>query len=75
MNETPPHKPSWRKPAGMLFIIIYIGGWTIFVVSQAQNIALLPIALQAIVYLFAGVVWIAPMRPLLIWMETGKFRV
>ena len=28
----------------------------------------------AIVYAVAGIIWIAPLRPLLIWMETGSFK-
>ncbi|HZG47223.1 MAG TPA: DUF2842 domain-containing protein, partial [Allosphingosinicella sp.] len=30
--------------------------------------------LQAIFYLAAGTVWILPLKPLLQWMETGRFR-
>jgi Protein of unknown function (DUF2842) len=30
--------------------------------------------LQALIYLIAGTIWIAPLRPLMIWMETGKWR-
>jgi hypothetical protein len=33
-----------------------------------------PALAQAPVYLFLGVIWIAPLRPLLRWMETGRLR-
>jgi hypothetical protein len=46
---TPLKQPTWRKPAGMLVILL-------------------------IILLVAGTIWIAPMRPLMIWMETGSFR-
>jgi hypothetical protein len=29
---------------------------------------------QAIFYLVAGIAWILPLKPLLRWMETGKFK-
>jgi hypothetical protein len=29
---------------------------------------------QAIVYIVAGIIWIFPMRPVLVWMETGRWR-
>ncbi|MEE9433119.1 MAG: DUF2842 domain-containing protein [Sphingorhabdus sp.] len=68
------YKPSWRKPAGVLAILAYITVWIGIVVSQGDVIAALPILLQAIIYLIAGIIWLLPLKPLLIWMETGKFR-
>lgn len=65
--------PSWRKPFGMFLILGVIAAWAILVASQAHRIADLHQAVQIIVYLVAGIVWIAPMGPLLRWMETGQF--
>lgn len=70
----PPKRPSWRKPAGMLAILLIILIWSVIVVSASEFIGAQPIAVQSIIYLVAGVIWIAPMRPLMIWMETGSFR-
>jgi Protein of unknown function (DUF2842) len=67
-------RPSWRKPVGMMAILAIIAIWTFIVVSASAYISQLPIIAQAMVYLVAGIVWIAPLRPLLIWMETGSFR-
>ncbi|NJM51273.1 MAG: DUF2842 domain-containing protein [Sphingomonadales bacterium] len=74
--NTPPqsHKPSWRKPAGVLLILVYIMIWAVIVVSQWELIGKLPILVQAVIYLIAGVIWLFPLRPLMIWMETGKFK-
>lgn len=66
--------PSWRKPVGMLLILLLIALWAGIVVSQSDRIAPLPRAIQAIVYLFLGIVWIAPLKPLLRWMELGRWR-
>lgn len=66
--------PSWRKPAGMLGILLFIALWCVIVASFSGPISTLWWPLQAIIYLVAGIVWIAPLRPVLIWMETGRFR-
>ncbi len=70
----PPPKPTWRKPAGMGIILLMILFLAILVVSQADRIGALPVWLQGIIYLILGTMWIAPLRPLMIWMETGKWR-
>ena len=71
---TPLKQPTWRKPAGMLAILLIILVWSGIIVSASDFIGTLNIANQSIIYLVAGIVWIAPMRPLMIWMETGSFR-
>jgi Protein of unknown function (DUF2842) len=73
-HPNPPPKPSWRKPAGMALILLLLLVVALVVVSQADRIGALPIWVQSIIYLIIGTVWIAPLRPLLIWMETGKWR-
>ncbi|MFN3619405.1 DUF2842 domain-containing protein [Sphingorhabdus sp.] len=70
----PLKQPTWRKPAGMLAILLIILVWSIIVVSASDFIGAQHIAVQSVIYLVAGVIWIAPMRPLMIWMETGSFR-
>ncbi len=67
-------KPTWRKPAGMGLILLLILVWAGLVGSQAEHIARLPWLLQALVYCVAGIVWIAPLKPLLFWMEHGRWR-
>jgi hypothetical protein len=66
--------PSWRKPVGVLLILLLIAVWAGVVVSQAARIAALPWPIQAIVYCTLGIVWIAPLKPLLRWMEIGRWR-
>ena len=63
--------PSIRKPMGMLFIVGIIIVWALIVVSAAPWIATLPWYVQSVLYLIAGTVWIAPLGPVLKWME-GK---
>lgn len=71
---SPRYTPSWRKPAGILAIIALIAVWAYVVASASPLIRTWPILVQALIYLIAGIVWILPLKPLLIWMETGKFR-
>lgn len=70
----PPTLPSWRKPVGMLAILGIILLWAIVIVSASEYIGQMHILAQAVIYLVAGVIWIAPLRPLLIWIETGSFK-
>ena len=65
--------PSWRKPAGALAIVALILLWVVVVASFSAEIAMLPAWAQLIVYVVLGIVWIAPLKPLLRWMETGRF--
>jgi Protein of unknown function (DUF2842) len=71
---TPPPSPSWRKPVGMFVILALIAVLAFALGSFSHVIGRLHILLQAIIYLFAGIIWITPLRPLLMWMETGKWR-
>ena len=68
------YQPSWRKPAGMGLILLLIAIWAILVASLAGAIGAMPWPVQAIFYLAAGIVWILPLKPLLRWMETGRWR-
>jgi hypothetical protein len=70
---TPP-QPSWRKPAGIFAILALITVWAVLVVSLSGAVSKWPILVQAIFYLIAGIAWILPLKPLLRWMETGRFR-
>ncbi len=62
-------EPSLRKPMGMLFILGFITLWVVLVASASPWIATLPGIAQTLLYLVAGTVWIAPLGPVLRWME------
>ncbi len=66
--------PSWRKPAGVFVILLLIALWAVLVASFAGTIEALPVLAEALIYLATGIVWIAPLKPLLRWMETGRWR-
>lgn len=66
-------KPTLRKPVGIIGILLIISVWATIVVNIADNIIGWPFVLQMVFYLVAGIIWIFPVRPVLTWMETGRF--
>ncbi len=74
MTDNSSNKPTWRKPAGVLLILAMIGIWSFIIASQWEYIGMWPIWMQGVFYLIAGVAWLLPLKPLLIWMETGSFK-
>lgn len=66
--------PSWRKPVGALIILVLIAAWCALISSLSTLVGGWHWAAQAAFYLVTGIVWITPMRPLLVWMETGRLR-
>lgn len=66
--------PSWRKPVGALVIIATAFFWVVLIASFSEAIGALPVLVQLPIYLVAGIAWIAPLKPLLQWMETGRWK-
>lgn len=66
--------PSGRKPAGVLLIVAGLAAYAAGVATLAPLIGTLPPLAQLPVYAILGVLWILPLRPLLRWMETGRWR-
>lgn len=69
MNE-----PSGRKLAGIALILALIALWALLIASASGTVGRWPVLVQALFYLVTGIIWIAPLKPLLRWMETGRFR-
>jgi hypothetical protein len=67
-------EPSSRKLAGIALILLLILAWASFVASLAPVVGKWPVLLQAPYYLFMGVAWVIPLKPLIRWVETGSFR-
>lgn len=68
-------QPSPRKLVGILLIGGIILLWAAFVASLAPFVGKWPALAQAPYYLFVGVVWVMPLKPLVRWIQTGSFRV
>lgn len=67
-------KPTLRKPFGVMLIIAGITAYAVLVASAAPYISHWHALAQAPFYLVLGIVWILPLKPLLRWMETGKWK-
>ena len=67
-------KPSSRLLIGIAAILLLIALVAVLVLSLSGMVSRWPVALQALFYLVIGIAWIAPLKPLLCWMETGRFR-
>lgn len=72
MAELP--SSSWRKVAGAALIILLIILWASIIMMFAPFIARWPVLVQAPFYLFMGIAWVIPLKPLLRWSETGSWR-
>jgi hypothetical protein len=60
--------------AGIAAILALIAIWALLIASLAHVVGTWPVLVQAVFYLVAGMIWIVPLKPLLRWMETGRFR-
>lgn len=71
MNE-----PTWRKPAGVLAILVLLLLWAIGVAMLSAVVGGWHWLLQLGFYLITGIawLWVLPMRSMLRWMETGRWR-
>ncbi len=69
MNE-----PNWRKPVGVFGLIAWITLWVGLIASFSGYIGGWPVLVQTVFYLVAGIAWIIPLKPLLQWIETGRFK-
>ena len=70
----PSAEPSWRKLAGIALILLLIAAWAGLVVQLAGIVGEWPVLVQAPFYLIVGIAWIIPLKPLVRWMETGRWR-
>jgi len=67
-------EPSPRQLAGIALIAALIALWAAFVASLAPLVGQWPVLIQAPYYLFMGVAWVIPLKPLVRWAQTGSSR-
>ena len=68
--------PTWRKPVGMLAILVLIFAWVVLVASLSPWVGQWHWLLQLPVYVVTGIIWLwlFPLLRMLAWMETGRWR-
>ena len=69
-----PISSSNRVFAGCSILVLLILLWAALVASLAQVVGEWPVLVQTPFYLFMGIVWIVPLKPLVRWIQTGRFR-
>jgi hypothetical protein len=67
------YKPTWRKPVGILALLVALTVYATMVASLSGLIGTLPVLVQTVVYIVLGTLWLLPLRRFLIWMETGRW--
>jgi len=67
-------QPAPRKLAAIAMILALILLWAAFVASLAPLVGKWPVLVQAPYYLFMGVAWVIPLKPLIRWSQTRSFR-
>lgn len=71
MNQD--YKPTWRKPVGILALVVALCVYAFAVASTSAIIGSWNVLLQTPAYIVLGTVWLVPLRRFLIWMETGRW--
>lgn len=64
-----------RKLIGMIGLV---GGLVVYAIAFTSLLSRMmrpPLVLECILYVIGGIVWIFAARPLLIWIETGAWRI
>ncbi|MFN7173619.1 MAG: DUF2842 domain-containing protein [Thermaurantiacus tibetensis] len=66
--------PSLRRPLGIIGLVLFLFVYALGVVRLAEPVATLHPLVQLPIWLVLGLAWVIPFRPVLVWMETGRWR-
>ena len=67
-------EPTWRIPVGILALCAALLVYGLAVANIAPPlIGAWPVPVQTLIYLALGLIWLLPLRRVLIWMETGRW--
>lgn len=66
-------KPSLRRSLGVLVLLVVIFLYVVLVAWFAGPLTRLPILLQVPAWLLLGTVWVLPLKPVIFWIETGRW--
>ena len=67
-------EPRPRPTVGVFMIIGVIIVWAALIAAVSDVVTRWPAFVQLIFYIVAGIVWILPLKPILRWSETGRWR-
>ena len=68
--------PRIRKLIGGLGMLLFVVVYALIAMALADSRPMqqAPDALRVILYMVQGIAWVAPLMPLIVWMEHGRFR-
>jgi hypothetical protein len=67
-------EPNLRKLGGIASILLLILFWAVLIATFSSTVGRWPVLVQGLFYLIVGIAWIAPLKPLLRWSQTGQWR-
>ena len=67
-------EPRPRPTAGVFMIIGVIIVWAALIASVSDIVSRWPALVQLPFYIAAGIIWVLPLKPVLRWSETGRWR-
>ena len=67
-------EPASRRLLATLGIVAIILIWASLVASLASFVETWPVLVQALFYLVMGIGWILPLKPVIRWSQTGRWR-
>jgi hypothetical protein len=66
--------PTLRRPLGILAVLVGILAYALFAVWLFEPVASLHPLVQLPIWAVLGVAWVFPLKPVMVWIETGKWR-
>ncbi|WP_114228980.1 MULTISPECIES: DUF2842 domain-containing protein [Sphingomonas] len=67
-------EPRPRPTIGVFMIMAVIAVWALLVASLADVVGRWPVLVQLLFYIVTGFIWVLPLRPIMRWSETGRWR-
>jgi hypothetical protein len=58
----------------VLLLIVLIAVYALVAVAVADSVSRLHVLVQLPIWIVLGIAWVFPARPLVRWIETGRFR-
>ena len=66
--------PKLRKPLGVLLLMAIIAAYVLIVAAVAEPVSRLNALVQTPIWLVLGIAWIFPLKPLVRWIEVGRWK-
>lgn len=63
-----------KKIVASLFLLAFMAGWIIMVGTIGPMVSAWPKWVEMLFYVFAGIGWIIPFKPIFAWMNRGAPR-